>query len=277
VSAAGVIGLGQIGGGVARALTERGWSVTAYDVAAQARGRFAEIATIAPSPGAVAAATEVVIVAVLDDTQVRAVLDGEDGIAGAGTDGRTVLILSTIGVETIEWAGELGRSKGFAVVDCGVTGGPRAAAAGTLVAMLGGDQAAVAAVRPVVEAFSSEALHVGELGAGLRLKLARNLVTYGSWMVADEAARLAAASGIEVASLVEVIRASDPLTGGMTALLGGDPANRPAPAALVAIANKDLGAALSLADSEGLDLPVARLAIDAIEPVIGRNYADSND
>jgi 3-hydroxyisobutyrate dehydrogenase-like beta-hydroxyacid dehydrogenase len=273
----GVIGLGQIGGGVCRALARQGWSVTAHDVSAAAREPLASTVTFASSPAAVAAEADVVLIAVLDESQVRDVLAGEAGIADAAAPRRTVVVLSTIDVETIEWAGELGRARGFAVVDCGVTGGAAAAAAGTLVAMLGGDQSAVAAVRPVVGAFSSEALHVGPLGAGLRLKLARNLVTYGSWMVADEAARLAAAGGIDVSSLVEVIRASDPLTGGVTGMLAGDSGSRPAPAALAAIANKDLRAALSLAERAGLDLPSARLAIERIGSVVRPNQAGSND
>jgi 3-hydroxyisobutyrate dehydrogenase len=222
----------------------------------------------------VAASAEVVLVAVLDDRQVRSVLAGDGGIASAGLEGRTVVVLSTIDVETIEWAGEFGLEHGFGVVDCGVTGGSRAAAEGTLVAMLGGEKQAVAAALPVVEDFSSEALHVGPLGSGLRLKLARNLVTYGSWMVADEAARLIAASGIDAASLVEVIRASDPMTGGVTGMLDGDRPGRPDPAALAAIANKDLRAALSLAEQSNVDLPVTRLVTERIGGLVGANSSD---
>jgi 3-hydroxyisobutyrate dehydrogenase-like beta-hydroxyacid dehydrogenase len=272
--AVGVVGLGQIGGGVARALAARGWSVVGFDVSAEAYVRLGDAVVPATSPGAVAACAEVVLVAVLDDHQVRSVLSGEGGIASGGFSGLTVVVLSTVDVQTIEWAAELGRAHGFEVVDCGVTGGSRAAAEGTLVAMLGGDEAAVAAALLVVEDFSSRALHVGSLGSGLRLKLARNLVTYGSWMVADEAARLIAASGIDAASLVEVIRASDPLTGGVTGMLDGDRPGRPAPAALAAIADKDLRAALSLAERSGVDLPVTRLVTDRIGGLVG---ADSSN
>jgi 3-hydroxyisobutyrate dehydrogenase-like beta-hydroxyacid dehydrogenase len=272
----GVIGLGQIGGGIARALADRGWTVTAHDVSPTAGESIASMVTLVTSPAAVAAEADVVLVAVLDDSQVREVLSGHDGIADARVQRRTVVILSTIDVETIAWAGEFGRSQGFAVVDCGVSGGPRAAGAGTLVAMLGGDEAAIAAVCPVVDAFSSEALHVGPLGAGLRLKLARNLVTYGSWIFADEAARLAAAGGVNPSALVEVIRASDPMTGGVTGLLRSDPDNRPAPDALAAIADKDLRAALSLAERGGLDLPFARLAIEGIQPALGHTTDNSD-
>jgi 3-hydroxyisobutyrate dehydrogenase-like beta-hydroxyacid dehydrogenase len=264
--AVGVIGLGQIGGGVARALTDRGWSVTGFDVSAAAYSRLEGLLAPVASVQAVAAAAEVVLIAVLDDRQVRSVFEE---IASAGLENRTVVVLSTIDVETIEWSAKFGRSHGFAVVDCGVTGGSQAAAEGTLVAMLGGDEQAVATARRVVEDFSSETMHVGPLGSGLRLKLARNLVTYGSWMVADEAARLIAASGIGADSLVAVIRASDPLTGGVTAMLAGDRAGRPAPAALATIADKDLRAALSLAEQSGVELPVTRLVTDRIGELVG--------
>jgi 3-hydroxyisobutyrate dehydrogenase len=114
-------------------------------------------------------------------------------------------------------------------------------------------------VRPVIEDFSSHVVHAGPLGAGIRLKLARNLVTYGSWVIAGEAGRLLEACGLDPARLAEVVRASDPMTGGSTGLLAGPKAGRPAPAALAAIAHKDLGAVLSLAAEVGVDLPAGRL------------------
>ncbi len=273
----GVIGLGQIGGGVARALAGRGWTVTAHDVSAIAGESMPSTVTLTTSPAAVAAESDVLLIAVLDDAQVREVLSGRGGIVDAGVHGRTVVILSTVDVETITWAGQFGHSRGFAVVDCGVSGGPRAAAAGTLVAMLGGDEEAITAARPVVEAFSSAVRHVGPLGAGLRLKLARNLVTYGSWIFADEAARLVAAGGVDPSALVDVIRASDPMTGGVTGLLSADPGNRPAPDALAAIADKDLRAALALAERAGVDLPFARLAVNGIPRALEHTRDNSDE
>jgi 3-hydroxyisobutyrate dehydrogenase-like beta-hydroxyacid dehydrogenase len=273
----GVVGLGQIGGGVARALVRHGWAVEAYDVMEAATRALAPSVQAAPSAAAVAERAEVVLVAVLDDAQVRGALDGPAGILRAPARGQVIAILSTVDVKTVKWAGDAARRRGFAVVDCGVTGGAKAAEAGALVAMLGGEDAAVETVRPVVEAFSSRAIHVGALGAGIRLKLARNLVTYGSWMVAEEAARLAAAGGIRTDALVEVIRTSDPLTGGVTGLLAGNRGNRPGPRALTRIAEKDLRAALSLAESDGLDLPLARLAGAGIEGVIQRTSNGSDD
>lgn len=266
---AGVIGLGQIGAGVAASLHRAGWAVVGCDVFPAAAARLPEGARFASSPEELAERSDVVLVAVLDDAQVRDVLTGASGVLGAEHPARAVAVLSTINVATLEEVAAAGHLRGVGIVDCGVSGGVRAAREGTLVAMLGGDDAAVAAVRDAVDAFSSHAVHVGALGAGLRVKLARNLVTYGSWLVAHEAARLVEASGIDARRLAEVIRASDPMTGGVTALIGQEPSERPAPDALSAIAHKDLGAALATAAELGLDLPATRLTDQRFDELLG--------
>jgi 3-hydroxyisobutyrate dehydrogenase-like beta-hydroxyacid dehydrogenase len=272
---AGIVGLGQIGGGVAAALHNRGWSVVGHDPYAPARERLADVVSLAPSPRAVAELTDVVLVAVLDDAQIRAVLTGPDGIIAAATPPRAVGILSTIGLDTLGWAAEALHGRGIGIVDCGVSGGAAAARTGQLVAMLGGEASSVEAVRPAVEAFCSLVVHVGGLGDGLRVKLARNLVTYGSWMVAEEAARLVAACGIPVASLVQVIRGSDAMTGGVTGLIGAQASSGHSPQALAAIAEKDLGAALSLAAQLGLELPVTRFTAEHFDRVVGLDGSPS--
>jgi 3-hydroxyisobutyrate dehydrogenase len=255
----GIVGIGQIGAGVAAALAAAGHSIIGSDVVPAAGARLPPGATFAASPAEVARVAGVVLVAVLDDAQVREVLAGDRGILSVASPPRAVAVLSTVQVETIAWVADAGMAHGVSIVDCGVSGGSAAATEGRLVSMLGGDDAAVALVRAVIEDFSSHVVHAGPLGAGIRLKLARNLVTYGSWVIAGEAGRLVEACGLDPAKLVEVIRASDPMTGGSTGLLAGPNAGRPPPDALAGIAHKDLGAALSLAAEVGVELPAGTL------------------
>jgi 3-hydroxyisobutyrate dehydrogenase-like beta-hydroxyacid dehydrogenase len=266
--AVGVIGIGQIGAGVAAALAAAGHPIVGYDAVPAAGDRLPPGATFAASPAEVARLAGIVLVAVLDDAQVRDVLAGDRGILSVASPPRAVAVLSTVRVETIAWAADACKAHELSIVDCGVSGGSAAAIEGRLVSMLGGDDAAVALVRPVIEDFSSHVVHAGPLGAGIRLKLARNLVTYGSWVVAGEAGRLLEACGLDPAKLVDVIRASDPMTGGSTGLLAGPKAGRPPPEALAAIAHKDLGAALSLAAELGVDLPAGTLADELFDELL---------
>ncbi|WTX00315.1 NAD(P)-binding domain-containing protein [Streptomycetaceae bacterium NBC_01309] len=268
-----VVGVGMIGSGVAGSLVGGGFDVAVYDVDPAAVEVFRGRAATAATPAEAAADADALVVAVFDDAQARAVLTGPDGAFGALPAGAVVLVLSTIGMATLEDLAKAGAESGVHVVDCGVTGGPGAAARGRLVSMVGGGDEAVARVLPVVEAFSSKVVHMGGSGTGMRAKLIRNHMQYTVWAAADEARRMAEASGIDVAKLREVVVAGDELTGGPTALM----AMRPAPEMMrgaAAMAHKDLRASIALADEVGADVPVARLVEPEFHRVFGLEEYD---
>lgn len=262
-----VVGVGMIGSGVARAIVGGGFGVSVYDVDPAAVKPFQGQVAVAATPAEAAADADALVVAVFDDAQARAVLTGPDGAFGALPAGAVVLVLSTITMATLGHLAKTGAESGVHVVDCGVTGGPRAALEGRLVSMVGGSDEAVARVRPVVEAFSSKVVHMGGPGAGMRAKLIRNHMQYTVWAAADEARRMAEASGIDVALLREVVIAGDELTGGPTAVMGV----RPEPELMrgaAGMAHKDLRASIALAEEVGAEVPVARL----VEPVCHRIF-----
>jgi 3-hydroxyisobutyrate dehydrogenase-like beta-hydroxyacid dehydrogenase len=276
---AGVIGLGLIGSGVAGALARRGLPLVVHDVVPAATEPFATTAQVVQSPAAVAERAEVVVVTVVDDAQVQSVVCGPGGLLDTAPAGTGVLVLSTVSVDTVQEVAAQAAGRGVHVVDCGVSGGPAAAAEGTLVSMLGGDDDAVARVRPVVDAFSSLVVHAGPLGAGLQAKLARNLLQYGSWLAAYEAQVLAEAAGIDLATLAEVVRVSDAMIGGVTRLMF-----RPTVAPLgpdthpqildicergARLAHKDLQAALALAERLGVQLPLTEMTEARVDAVFG--------
>jgi len=255
------------------------------DVRPEATDPFRPGARVAPSPNEVAARCDVVVVAVVDDAQVRSVVTGPDGLLSAGRPGVAVVLLSTVSRDTVvEVAAEADR-HGVSLVDCGVSGGPRAAAEGELVCMVGGSPEAVARVRPVLDVLGSLVLHMGPLGAGLSAKLARNLVQYGSWLAAYEAQVLAEAAGIPLPLLAQAIRESDRLIGGASTLMFRQTARPLQPdvatdAGLIGpmsagskLAHKDLGAAIALADALGVDAPLARLTEAYCDRVFGVSEA----
>jgi 3-hydroxyisobutyrate dehydrogenase-like beta-hydroxyacid dehydrogenase len=187
---------------------------------------------------------------------------------------------------TIESVAAAASVRGVDVVDCGVSGGPAAAADGSLVAMVGGDARVIERVRPVLDTFTSLVVHMGPLGAGLKAKLARNLVQYGSWLAAYEAQVLAEAAGIELTKLAEVIRESDKLIGGASRLMFRDtvaplpPDTHPgivaAMSAGAALAHKDLRAAMELGWALDVELPLASMTdarCDAVFGISGRTGA----
>ncbi|WP_067683493.1 NAD(P)-binding domain-containing protein [Nocardia miyunensis] len=258
---AGVVGLGMIGGGVAVSLVRRGRIPTVYDVrpdvAASLEGVPGQVATIAE----VARESDVVFVAVVSADQAREVISGENGIAAGAHPGLVVVLLSTVSVEAVHELAELCASSGFELLDAGVTGG-NAAAQNGLTVMVGGPDATVRRVTPVLEDFAKLVVHCGDLGAGMVTKLARNVATYSTWAVVREAAAIATAGGVSLDRLLSVLQQTEGGVAPLT-LLQVQAAGVEIPADYLeqveGLAQKDLAAAQEFAGSTGVELPITNV------------------
>jgi len=271
----GFIGLGNIGAPMAQHLL--GWpgGLVVRDLDESATAPFADGgATVATSATEVAEQCDVISVMVLDDAQVRLVV-GE--VLASARPGTVIAIHSTIHAET---AGDLAadaRGRGVEVVDAAVSGGFMGAHEARLAVMVGGSPAAFARLEEPFARFADLVLHMGPVGAGTKAKLARNLVTFVSYAAAGEAARLAEASGIAVQDLARVVRHSDAVTGGPGAILiretagpmDRDDAWRPTLEHTRDLGEKDLTFALELASAEGVDVPLATLALNRLGGELG--------
>lgn len=275
----GVIGLGAIGDGVAANVRAAGFPLVVSDVREEATARYADTAAVAASPADLARAADVVVVAVVNDEQVHAVLSGPGGALAAARPGTAVVIVSTITPACVRAVGAEADAVGVALVDCGVSGGPSAAASGELICMVGGDGAVVERLTPVFDAIGSLTVRMGPFGTGLAAKLARNLVQYGGWLAAYEGQVLAEAAGIELAKLAQVIKASDAKIGGASALMfrptvaqfteDDDPGFVGAMRNGADLAHKDLLAALALADELDVTLPLAAMTEARTDLIFG--------
>ncbi len=101
VPGAGVIGLGDMGRGLASSLLQAGVRLSVCDVREEATAPFREGAHVAATPAGLAARSDVVVVAVFDDAQVRAVLAGPDGVFAGAAPGTAVVVVSTISTTTV--------------------------------------------------------------------------------------------------------------------------------------------------------------------------------
>jgi len=284
VTRVGVIGLGDIGRGVAENMVKAGLELTVCDVRREACAQFENRAGIASSSGELAAASDVIVIAVVNDSQVESVMIGPDGIVAGDPRGKSILVLSTISTDTVRRMASVASDAGASLVDCGVSGGPAAAAEGQLVAMVGGTDDAIALVRPVLEAFASTIIHMGPAGAGLQAKLARNIVQYGSWLAAFEAQLLAEAAGIPLQKLAEAVKKSDEKIGGASRLMFRETVAPFPPdtnallidamAAGAGLAHKDLTAALALAADLGVSLPMTELTSEMCDRIFGLGGGD---
>ena len=272
----GFIGLGNIGKPMAlRLASSDGIELTVYDIAPDPVAELERAgAQSADSVATLAARVDVICVMVRDDDQVRDVL-GE--ILGVSGDGQTVVIHSTVAPDTPGQLEDTAGHHGVKVLAAPVSGGAMGAADGTLVVMAGGSDEAFAAAKPALDAMSSYVVHAGPLGAGTRMKLARNLMHFVAFTAATEAQRLAEASGLDLVELGKVVRHTDAITGGPGAIMHR---GTTAPLAkddfwygvfehVVALGEKDLTLAIELADQQGVDVPLARLALERLGKGLG--------
>ena len=284
--AVGFIGLGQIGAPMARRLRDWPGGLTVFDVVDAATEPFSRKGNrVAASPAEVAEHATVISLMVRDDAQVREVMSGRDGILTTAQPGTVIAIHSTVEAHTPAEMADLAAARNVQVIDAPVSGGSMGAHGGTLALMVGGSEQAVDAVREPFGRFASLVAHLGPVGAGTRAKLARNLITFASFAAVGEALRLAAAAGVDVVKLGDVVRHSDAVTGGPgavmlrgdAAVLAVDDGLRPIFEHTRALGEKDLDLALALGASLGLELPVATLARQNLGAALGVPHDDHSE
>ena len=275
----GVVGLGDIGGGAARSIAAAGHQLVVCDLRADVLEGFAEIATLATSPAELARQCSITLISVVNDAQVREVVTGANGLLSGAAPGSIIIVASTISPVTVIDLAAKAEKSGVSLIDCGVSGGPSAAATGDLICMVGGAEEVIERARPALDSFSSLVVHMGDLGSGLIAKLARNVVQYGAWLAAYEGQRIAEAAGIELSKLAAVIRASDAKIGGVSTLMfratvapmGSDDHEGLVSAmrAAAALAQKDLATAIQTAGQLGLELPGALVTQKNCDSIFG--------
>lgn len=266
---AGFIGLGNIGKPLASHLAPAGFDTIVYDIADEPLQELASGgAKPARSPREVAENADVIGICVPEDHHVRAVMNGDDGVLAGASPGCVVAIHSTVQPATVLELAEQAKAGDVRVIDACVTGGDQRAAEGVVTYLVGGDDDAVEAARPFLDASSETVIHAGELGNGAKLKLCINVLTYLQFAAAFESFRLAERCGLPTEIFEEAGRANGQLTDlqaryltqlkipeearkseGFQKLVSGH----------MHTAEKDLAWALQLARASDLALPVSGL------------------
>lgn len=264
----GVVGVGALGGDVARALVAAGAEVVVHDARPEA-ATAVEGATAADGLADLAGACGVIGIVVRDDAQV---LDVVGRVAPAAAPGTVLLVHSTVSVATVERAAGMATASGLSLLDVGLCR-PAGLDSG-LVALVGGDPGVAAAVAPVLRGVARHVHHVGPLGTGMIVKAVRNAVIYGAYAGVSEAVDVCRAAGVDVEQLLRVLEDSGASGAAGLAFAGyregwvagaptapGSPDDR---AGYVELARKDLGVAVEVAAAAGIDAAVAVSVAEAM-------------
>lgn len=197
-----------MGAGMARSLLRNGWPVTVWNRSPARAERLKLGAPIAPTPRALAEASDVVVACVADPAAVERVMFADDGVLAAARPGFSYVECSTVTPELVRRTARALEARGAGMLEAPVTGSRLAAEKGTLLFMTGGPAALHAELEPLLLGMGSRAIHCGDSGQGALMKLVGN--TLISFMLEGlcEGLLVARKGGLPVEKVLEVIAAS---------------------------------------------------------------------
>ena len=208
----GFIGLGVMGAPMAGHLARAGHRLTLLDAQADTARQLAATlggaACAVDTPAAVAARSDIVLTMLPNGGVVQQVALGEQGLLAGLRPGALLLDCSSAEPWLTEATAAALAARGAAMVDAPVSGAAWGAAAAELVFMVGGAEADVARVRPLLDVMGRAVFHLGALGAGHAMKCINNLITAMTFSATAEGLVIGKRYGLDPAAMVDVLDAS---------------------------------------------------------------------
>jgi 3-hydroxyisobutyrate dehydrogenase len=267
----GYIGLGALGGPIARRIAVSGFATKVYDVFPAAAEALADSGAIpATSVGEVAAWCDALCVCVRTDQDVVDVVAGGETFAALGAGG-LFIIQSTIDPELCRALAQQAAPYGVKVLDCGVSGGGPAVTEGKLSVFVGGDEAAVARAMPLLGCLGTFR-HLGAVGRGMQGKLLNNLISIANYGMSAHILDLGEHLGFDRVELQEMLMAGSAQSFALKVVPGFTQPERLEN--LRTLLGKDVEHARHLADA---DLPAMKALIPAAESMIELLAARQHD
>ena len=268
------IGIGQMGAGMALCLQRAGFDVIGYDVSAASRDAAAAEGLAVTADLAEAVRDAEFLLSSLPNSPI--VLDawlGEDGILACGPAAGAVCIdFSTIDAETMVAVAEACRAKGLGVVDAPVSGGPKEAADGTLVLLIGGSDADVARAKPLFDVLGSTQLRTGDVGTAKTVKLVNNVMSMGNVLIAAEAFAFGEAAGVDSQVLFDTLSQSGGRSHHLLKRFPNALQSNWDPGFKMELGEKDVAMAVDVARSLKQPMPIASLVREMMTMAMAGGY-----
>jgi 3-hydroxyisobutyrate dehydrogenase-like beta-hydroxyacid dehydrogenase len=251
----GFLGMGAMGGSMARRLAESGFSVAGYDVnTARAEAAANDGVKVATSAAMAAEGADVVMSSLPNPAAVREAYLGANGAVAALRAGAIVVDMSTIDPNTWREVADAAAARGADSLGAPVSGGPADAGSGRLVFLIGGEATVIERCRTVFETLGSEIHHLGPLGAGHVVKLVNNVMSMCNVAVAAEAMVLGVRAGMDPQRLFDVLSTSGGRSHHFLKRFPNVLAGDFTPYFSIALSRKDLSLALQMAESLGVPM-----------------------
>jgi 3-hydroxyisobutyrate dehydrogenase len=271
-----LIGLGNMGSGMAGNLLVAGLPLVVYDLRPERVKEFAgRGAKAATSVAEAARLADVTLTSLPGPPEVEAVATGPGGLLEGIRPGSVWIDTSTSRPTLIRQLEPRFRAKGAHVLDAPVSGGKTGAATRNLAVMVGGERAVYERVKPVLDAIGDKVFYAGAIGAGSVCKLVHNMVGHSVRQAVAEALTLGVKAGVEAEAVWQCIRRG--ALGRMSYLHEGMPRTvfRDAydpPTFSLALARKDIGLATELAREFDVPMPMTNLAEQVAIEAMNRGW-----
>ena len=271
----GFIGLGRMGGPMARNLLKAGYALTVYDIVpAKVKTLVEAGAKAAGSCKEVASAGQVVITIVPDSPDVEKAVLGPGGVIEGLQSGAVVIEMSTIAPGVGRRVASALSQRGVAMLDCPVSGGPQGAEDATLSIMCGGPKDVFNQCLPILQAMGKRIEHFGDNGLGYMAKLCNQVACVVTIQAVCETLSLAAKAGMDVRKVWEVVGSG--LAASRIMELHGPKmlARDYAPGFTLALQEKDLRLVAAAADELEMPLPATALVHQLIRSLAAKGKGE---
>ncbi|MGC9119337.1 MAG: NAD(P)-dependent oxidoreductase [Thermoproteus sp.] len=271
----GFIGLGIMGGPMARHLHKAGFLAAVYNRTRAKAEPFGKLGVyVAESPADLAKRVDVVIEMVSDAPDVEQVLFGPGGVVEGARPGLVVVDMSTNSPDWARSFAERLAARGIDFLDAPVTGGQKGAEEGTLTVMVGGREDLFQRLLPVFKAFAKEVIYAGPVGYGQAMKLVNQVVIALNTIAMVEGLRLAEALGLDIDKVARLLTVGAARSGSielyLPKLLKGDLS----PGFKAAHLKKDLAYAMEIANRKSLSLPASALALELYKKMVEKGLGE---
>jgi len=274
----GVVGLGNMGGGIARNFHKAGVSLTVWDVAPAACRAFEGLDGVAiATPGEMAATCNVIFFVVPGTPEISSCFEGDNGVLARASEGLVIYDFTTSNPLATRELAARAVACGIAYLDAGMSGGATGADAGILSLMIGGDKAAFERTRSLLDKIASRIFHLGGSGAGHTLKLIHNMVLHTIFLATCEGGRMAEAAGINLTDMIDVFNVSNARSFISEVrfpkhILSGKWDGR----SRVYNLHKDVSMAVGLAGALDLKVPLGTVTRDILDAAIAQGMTDTD-
>ena len=272
-----LLGLGTMGSGMAASLLKAGFPLSVYNRTASKAAPFAaEGAHVATTPAQAATGAQIIVSMLADDHASREAWLGEQGALAAAAAGCVLIEASTVSPAWIAELGEAAKVRGLELLDAPVTGSRVQAATAQLSFLVGGNEGALNAARPVLEAMSKQIVHLGPLGSGAKLKLVNNFLCGVQAASLAEGLAWLERSGLDVKQALSFLTSAAPGSPLLAGLSGRMTSRDYTVNFVLKLMSKDLQYAHDAAAQVGLDLTTAANARALFEKAATEGHAEQD-